>query len=63
MHYGASSEERRFLLLSVMTVKCCDYLPALTDCGSFVISGGDLKLFLECFDHLPPAQLVVEVVD
>jgi len=42
-----------------MTVKCCDYLPALTDCGRFVT--GDSKLRLDCFDHLPPAQLVIEV--
>jgi len=59
MHYGnnGTPDERHFVL-SAMTVKCCDYLPALTDCGRFVT--GDSKLRLEFFDHLPPV-LVVEV--
>jgi len=55
-----SARERMHVAMSsAVTVKCCDYLPALTDCGRFVI--GDSKLRLDCFDRLPPALLVIEV--
>jgi len=55
----ASALRDRRVALSVVTVRCCDCLPALTDCGRFVV--GDSKLRLDCFDHLPPALLVIEV--
>lgn len=50
----------RRVALSAVTVKCCDYLPAMTDCGRFAI--GDSKLRFDCFDYLPPALLVIEVL-
>lgn len=65
MHYGnnrapSSAPNERQALMSAMAVKCCDYLPALTDCGRFVI--GDSKLRLDSVDHLPPALLIIEVL-
>ena len=60
MHYGNNrASNAHYCLLSAMTVKCCDYLPAMTDCGRFLIE--DSKLLLDCFDYLPPAQIVIEV--
>jgi len=54
-----SAVRERRVALSAVAVKCCDYLPALTDCGRFVT--GDSKLRLDSIDHLPPALLVIEV--